>query len=218
MADQMIEYALYVALRQLRRFPAYAREQHAGRWSPQLARTRQDFRVGVLGLGALGTKVAIALAGFGFRVAGWSRTPHHLAGVATDHGAAGLDRVLAKSDLVVILLPLTDSTNRLLDHERLRALPVGACIANLSRGEVLDDDALLALIDAHHIDEAHLDVFAHEPLPDGHRYWSHPRVHVTPHIAALTDPLLAARQVADKIRCIEAGRPITGVVDFERQY
>jgi glyoxylate/hydroxypyruvate reductase A len=83
---------------------------------------------------------------------------------------------------------------------------------------VLDDEALLGLLDANHVDQAHLDVFEHEPLPAHHRYWSHPRVHVTPHIAALTDPLIAAREVADKIRRLEAGLPITGVVDFARQY
>jgi len=218
MADQMIEYALFVALRQLRRFPTYAREQQAGRWAPLPARARHDLRIGVLGLGALGEKVANALAGFGFPVTGWSRTPRHLADIETDHGMDGLDRVLASSDLVVILLPLTDSTRGILDHERLRQLPAGACIANISRGDVLDDEALLALLDANHIDEAHLDVFKHEPLPEQHRYWSHPRVHVTPHVAALTDPMSAAREVAEKIRRVEAGLPITGIVDFERQY
>jgi len=218
MADQMIEYALYVALRQLRRFPDYERDQRAAEWHPRPARTRRDLRIGVLGLGALGARVAHALADFGFQVTGWSRTAKDLAPLDTDHGPDGLDRVLANSDLAVILLPLTDATRGILDGERLRQLPAGACIANLSRGEVLDDDALLGLLDAHHIDEAHLDVFEREPLPEGHRYWTHPRVHVTPHIAALTDPLVAARQVADKIRRIEAGLPITGVVDFDRQY
>ena len=218
MADQMIEYALYVALRQLRRFPVYEREQQAARWAPQPARARNEFRIGVLGLGALGEKVARALAGFGFAVTGWSRTARNLTGLVTDHGSDGLDRVLGDSDLAVILLPLTDSTRGLLDIERLRRLPAGACIANLSRGEVLDDEAVLALLDANHLDEAHLDVFGHEPLPEGHRYWTHPRVHVTPHVAALTDPLIAARQVADKIRRLEAGLPVTGIVDFGRQY
>jgi glyoxylate/hydroxypyruvate reductase A len=218
MADQMIEYALYVALRQLRRFPAYGRDQQAGRWMPKPARARHEFRIGVLGLGALGEKVACALAGFGFAVTGWSRTPKDLDGLATEHGVEGLDRVLARSDLAIILLPLTDTTRGILDHERLRRLPTGACIANLSRGEVLREDALLALLDANHIDEAYLDVFEQEPLPERHPYWSHPRVRMTPHIAALTDPLLAAQQVADKIRRAEAGLPITGVVDPDRQY
>lgn len=218
MADQLVEYALYVALRRLRGFAAYELDQQAGRWSPLPARARHELRVGVLGLGALGEKVARALADFGFTVTGWSRTPKDIAGIATDHGPDGLDRVLARSELAVILLPLTDATRGILDTERLRMLPADASIANLSRGEVLDDAALLALLDANHIDEAHLDVFAQEPLPVDHPYWRHPRVHMTPHIAALTDPLVAAREVADKIRRLEAGLPITGIVDFERQY
>ncbi|MDG2517980.1 2-hydroxyacid dehydrogenase [Lysobacter soli] len=218
MADQLVEYALYVALRRLRGFAAYESDQQVQRWSPLPARARHELRVGVLGLGALGEKVARALADFGFTVTGWSRTPKNIAGIATEHGPDGLDRVLARSDLAVVLLPLTDATRGILDTERLRMLPAGASIANLSRGEVLDDAALLALLDADHIDEAHLDVFAQEPLPVDHPYWRHPRVHMTPHVAALTDPLVAAREVADKIRRLEAGLPITGVVNFERQY
>jgi glyoxylate/hydroxypyruvate reductase A len=218
MADQMIEYALYVALRKLRRFADYGRDQQAGRWMPLPARARHELRIGVLGLGALGEKVARALAGFGFAVTGWSRTPRNVAGLATDHGDEGLGRVLAQSDLAVILLPLTDSTRGMLNHARLQQLRVGASLANLSRGEVVNDAALLAALESQHIDEAHLDVFEQEPLPSGHPYWSHPRVHMTPHIAALTDPRVAAREVAEKIRRVEAGLAITGIVDFARQY
>lgn len=218
MASQMVEYALYVALRQFRRFPAYRHEQESQAWSPLPARTRADFRIGVLGLGALGGEVARALAAFGFTVSGWGRTQKAIDGVACGHGDEGLGRTLAGSELLLVFLPSTDATQRLLDARRLRQLPVGACIANLSRGEVLDEDALLALLDDGHIAEAHLDVFHQEPLPAGHPFWQHPRVRVTPHIAALTDPAIAAAQVARKIRQLEAGQPVTGVVDRRRQY
>lgn len=218
MADQMVEYALYVALRQLRHFDQYERDQDARVWAPKPARSRWDLAIGVLGLGALGGKVARALADFGFSVSGWSRTPRAFDGFASEHGVDGLDRVLARSHLLLILLPLTDSTRGLLGHERLRKLPAGACIANLSRGELLDDDALVALIDSGHVAQAYLDVFDPEPLPQVHPYWSHPRVRMTPHIGALTDPSIAAMQVAEKIRRLEKGQAITGVVDFERMY
>jgi glyoxylate/hydroxypyruvate reductase A len=218
MREQMIEYALYVALRQLRRFAAYERDQNAGTWQPRGARTRRQLRIGVLGAGALGGQVARALADFGFSVSVWSRTPKRLDGILSCHGDDGLDHVLANSDLILMFLPLTDATRGLVGHAQLQRLPHGASIANLSRGEVLDDDALLALLDSGHIDEAHLDVFAREPLPEDHPYWRHPRVRITPHVAALTDHRVAAEQVAAKIRQLESGQAITGVVDFERPY
>ena len=218
MAGQMVEYALYVALRQFRRFPAYGRDQATRTWSPQPARPRDDFRIGVLGLGTLGGEVARALAEFGFAVSAWSRTGKSIEGVACEHGDDGLARVLARSELLLVFLPLTDATQGLLDASRLRQLPAGACLANLSRGELIDEAALLELLDAGHVGEAHLDVFQQEPLPPGHPFWHHPRVRITPHVAALTDPAAAAAQVAAKIRRFEAGLPVTGLVDRGRQY
>lgn len=218
MAAQMVEYAMYVALRQFRRFPEYRRSQAGRSWAPQAARPRAGFRVGVLGLGVLGGEAARALADFGFSVTAWSRTPKSVAGVRCECGDEGLRRVLAGSELLLLFLPLTDATRGLIGRETLAWLPEGACIANLSRGELVDENALLAAIDGGRLGEAHLDVFHNEPLPPDHAFWTHPRIHVTPHIAALTDPAIAAEQVAQKIRRLEAGLPVTGVVDRLRQY
>jgi glyoxylate/hydroxypyruvate reductase A len=218
MAAQMVEYALCVSLRHFRRFPDYRRAQAELHWAPQPLRQRSDFRVGILGLGVLGGAVAGALAGFGFRVSGWSRTARSMPGVHCEHGPAGLEAVLAHSQLLMLFLPLTHETEGLLGRDRLARLPAGAVVANLSRGEVLDDDALLEALDAGRIAEAHLDVFRHEPLPPGHRYWRHPRVRMTPHVAALTPYAVACRQVADKIRRMQAGDPVSGVVDRLRGY
>ncbi|QWP75363.1 glyoxylate/hydroxypyruvate reductase A [Lysobacter sp. K5869] len=218
MAPQMIEYALYVALRRLRRFGDYERSQAQASWSPRPARPRGDLRIGVLGLGVLGGEVARALAQFGFRVSGWSRTPKSIQHVACESGDAGLTRMLAHSEVLLVFLPSTPATQGLIGRDFLRMLPAGACIANLSRGEILDEAALLAALDDGRIDEAHLDVFAHEPLPPAHPLWRHARVRVTPHIAALTDPVIAAEQVVGKIRRLQAGLPITGVVDRRQRY
>ena len=218
MAAQMIEYALYVALRQFRRFPEYETAQAEGRWAPRSYRSRADFPIGVLGLGVLGGAVARALADFGFSVSGWSRTVKAIDNVLCEHGSAGFDAVLGRSELLLVFLPLTGDTEGLLDGERLARLPEGAALANLSRGELVDDSALLDALDAGHIAEAHLDVFEREPLPPDHRYWSHPHVHMTPHIAALTPVAAACAQVAEKIRRLEAGESISGVVDRVRGY
>lgn len=218
MSAQMIEYAMYVALRRFRRFAEYANAQAEGRWAPRSYRMREDFSIGVLGLGVLGATVAKALADFGFAVSGWSRTSKSIDRVECLHGSSGLDAVLARSELLLVLLPLTGDTEGLLDRERLAALPEGAALANLSRGELLDDEAVLEALDAGRLSEAYLDVFEREPLPRDHRYWKHPRVHVTPHIAALTPHAIACEQVAQKIRQWESGAQVSGIVDRQRGY
>ncbi|MDQ3206961.1 MAG: glyoxylate/hydroxypyruvate reductase A [Pseudomonadota bacterium] len=218
MAAQMEEFALYVALRELRRFGRYEQAQAGAQWKPKRARARGEFRVGVLGLGVLGGAVACALAEFGFDVSGWSRSAKQIGGVRCEHGAPGLDAVLASSELLMLFLPVTGETDGLLDRERLSRLPRGAAVANLSRGELMVDEDLIALLDSGHLSTAYLDVFRREPLPAGHPFWSHPSIRVTPHIAALTDIGLASAQIAGKIRTLEAGGAISGVVDRRRGY
>ena len=218
MAAQMIEYALYVALRELRRFPDCERDQSQARWSPQPARSRGELVIGVLGLGVLGGAVAQALAEFGFAVSGWSRSGKSVPGVHGEHGVQGLDAVLAGSNVLMLFLPLTGATEGLLDRARLAQLPKGAALVNLSRGQLLDEDALLEALDSGHVGAAYLDVFRQEPLPSDHPFWRHPRVRITPHVAALTDTRLACVQVADKIRRLEAAEPVSGVVDRLRGY
>jgi glyoxylate/hydroxypyruvate reductase A len=218
MAAQMIEYALHVSLRHFRRFRDYEQAQAQLRWAPQALRLRSDFQVGILGLGVLGGAVARAMADFGFSVSGWSRTARSVPGVCCEHGPGGLAAVLARSELLMLLLPLTSETEGLLNRARLAQLPTGAAVVNLSRGEVVDDDALLEALDAGRITEAHLDVFRQEPLAPEHPYWQHPRVRLTPHVAALTPHAIACKQVAEKIRCLQAGKPVSGVVDRLRGY
>ncbi|TCP41475.1 2-hydroxyacid dehydrogenase [Rhodovulum marinum] len=182
---------------------------------PPLARDRT---VAVLGLGALGRACAQALAGLRFRVSGWSRTPRAIEGIACDHGADGLRRVLERAEIVVLLLPLTAETESLMDAERLGWLPEGAVLINPGRGALIDDAALIAALDAGRLGHATLDVFRTEPLPADHPFWAHPRVTVTPHIASETRPDSAARVIAENIRRGEAGAPFLFLVDRSRGY
>ena len=218
MAAQMVELALYIALREFRGLRAYRDDQAREAWNPRPARRRADFRIGVLGLGVLGGEVARALADFGFDVTGWSRTPRDIPGVRCISGPDALDTVLARSELVLLFLPATPDTDRLLDRARLALLPNGAALANLSRGELVDEAALLEALDTGRIGAAYLDVFRREPLPGGHPFWRHPRVEITPHVAALTDVGIACAQVAAKIRQLETGKAISGVVERARGY
>jgi glyoxylate/hydroxypyruvate reductase A len=177
---------------------------------PPLARDRQ---VGILGLGALGTACARALAALNFRVTGWSRRPRDIPGIACRSGEDGLAEVLAASGILVLLLPLTPATENTLDARRLALLPGGAVIVNPGRGPLIDDEALLAALDTGAVGHATLDVFREEPLPPAHPFWAHPRVTVTPHIASETRPRSAARVVAENIRRGEAGAPFLHLVD-----
>lgn len=182
---------------------------------PPLARER---RVGVLGLGALGTACARALAQHGFRVSGWSRSAKELPGITCRHGPDGLAELLSEAEILVLLIPHTADTERLIDAERLALMPNGAVLINAARGPLIDHDALLAALDAGRLRHATMDVFDEEPLPAGHPYWRHPRVTVTPHIASVTRPETAAEALVAQIARAERGEPLKHVVDRERGY
>ncbi|NNU79899.1 glyoxylate/hydroxypyruvate reductase A [Halovulum dunhuangense] len=174
--------------------------------------------VGILGLGALGAAAGQALAGLGFPVTGWSRTPKSAAQIDCRHGADGLAETLRRAQIMVLLLPLTEDTRGLLNAERLALLPEGAVVINPGRGPLIVDADLLDALDRGRIGHATLDVFATEPLPPEHPYWAHPRVTVTPHIASATRPQTAAEAIAENIARGEAGRPFLHLVDRARGY
>ncbi|KFI26770.1 glyoxylate/hydroxypyruvate reductase A [Haematobacter massiliensis] len=184
-----------------------------GRWRRIVPPLAAERTVVILGLGELGQAVAGALGALGFRPLGWSRRPHDVPGVETHSGAEGLSHVLSQAEILVTLLPLTPETDGLLNAARLALLPKGASIINPGRGPLIMDEALLEALDAGHVSRAVLDVFREEPLPPGHSFWAHPKVFVTPHIAAATRPATASRVAAENIRRGEAGEPLLHLVD-----
>lgn len=187
-------------------------------WSEPIPPLARDRKVGVLGLGELGGDAARVLAGLRFDVAGWSRTPKDIPGVACHVGAEGLAAVLGRSEILVCLLPSTAATDGLLDAAALARLPVGARLINAGRGELIDDAALLAALDSGRLAHATLDVFRVEPLPADHPFRRHPRVTVTPHVASATRPETAAPEIVAQIRRAEAGEALRHVVDRARGY
>jgi glyoxylate/hydroxypyruvate reductase len=178
--------------------------------SPPLAAERP---VTILGIGALGAACGQALAGLGFPVTGWSRSPKDVPHLRCLHGEDGLQEALTAAQIVVLLLPQTAQTQNILNGPRLALLAKGACVINPGRGPLIDDAALLAALDTGQITHATLDVFRREPLPADHPFWAHPRVTVTPHIAATTRPETAAKIIAENVRRGEAGLPFINVVD-----
>ena len=182
---------------------------------PPLARERQ---VAFLGLGALGQACAQAAVALNFKVSGWSRTEKQVAGVECYHGDEGLQAILGTAEIAVLLLPNTPSTRDILNAQTLAQLPKGAVIINPGRGALIDEDALLVALDSGHIAHATLDVFKSEPLPPSHPFWPHPRVTVTPHIAATTRPETCAPVIAENIRRGETGLPFLHTVNRQQGY
>jgi len=172
----------------------------------------------ILGLGELGCAVARMLLGLGFQVGGWSRSPKSVEGVKSFHGTNGLQPALKTADILVLLLPDTADTENTLNAETLAVLPRGAFIINPGRGPLIDDDALLSALETGQVAHATLDVFRQEPLPRDHPYWAHPKVTVTPHIAAATRAVTASNEIAKSIQRSETGTPLLNLVDRKLGY
>ena len=236
MAVQMAEYVCQAVIRHFRELDVSEAEMAAGQWAFRKPRQRADFAVGVLGLGVLGTRVAQALRMFEFPVNGWSRTAKSSQPVtppATQSGTGALDGVrffagdaqlpefLAASRVLVNLLPLTAQTENILNRSTLSQLQPGGYVINVARGAHLVEADLLALLDSGHLAGATLDVFRTEPLPEGHPFWHHPRLTLTPHTSARTLRDDSIAQIVSKIRALAAGQPVSslaGVVDHGLGY
>ena len=218
MAGPMAHYALAVVLRYAYRFDEYARHQAAREWAPRRPRAPGEVEVGVLGLGAIGAVVARTLADHGFRVRGYARSRHELRGVRSYAGGSELPAFLTGLHVLINVLPLTADTAGILRREHLERLAAGAHLVNLARGEHLNEHDLLVLLDAGQLSGATIDVFDREPLPAEHPFWTHPGITVTPHVSGVTLLEDSVRQVAHKIRSLERGEPVSGVVDWTRGY
>ncbi|BAO33449.1 MULTISPECIES: glyoxylate/hydroxypyruvate reductase GhrA [Serratia] len=218
MAQQMQEYALSYVLRYFRRFDEYQALQQRQEWQPLDPHSLDDFTIGILGAGVLGQSVARKLTEFGFSVRCWSRSAKQIDGVQSFAGEAQRAAFLDGVKLLINLLPNTPETVGILNRELFAQLSSGAYLINIARGAHLVEADLLAALEQGQLAAATLDVFAREPLPQDHPFWRHPRVTITPHIAAITLPQQAMDQIAANIRALEAGHAPAGVVDRQRGY
>lgn len=218
MAVQMAEYVCQAVIRHFRELDAIESAMRQGQWRVKKPRLRQDYPVGVLGLGVLGQRVARALTTFEFPVLGFSRTPKHIAGVTCLHGDAQWGEFLRGTRILVNLLPLTKDTRGILSRETLGCLQSGAYLINVARGAHLVDQDLVALIQCGHLAGATLDVFHEEPLPPGHVFWREPRITMTPHTSARTLREDTIAQIASKLGAVLRGEKISGEVNVARGY
>ncbi len=219
LTDAMSEYVVLQVLRLHRRDLDYRTQQQAGIWRELPQPNAGERPVGILGFGEIGQDAARKLKALGFPVSGWGRGEKTVEGFATFAGAAGLPRLLAQSEILVCLLPLTSETQGILNARTFAALPKGAGLVNAGRGAHLVEEDLIPALDSGQLSAAALDVFREEPLPQGHPFWQHPRILVTPHIAGTTNPVdrrpdrprhhppLRSRPPAP-----QPGRPVTGVL------
>lgn len=218
MAPQMAEYVIHHLSWLTRGMDTYAGQQGAAQWAPLPAIRYTDWPVGVMGMGKLGAHVARAVAALGYPVAGWARSPRNVESVDVFAGEAQMNDFLSRTRVLVNLLPLTPQTTGIINADLLERLQPNAVIINIARGGHVVDADLLAALDSGKVHAAVLDVFNQEPLPAKHPYWSHPRVRVTPHVAAATLEEDAAAQIRDRLLRMERGELVTGVVQRDAGY
>jgi glyoxylate/hydroxypyruvate reductase len=218
---RMTEYVVLHVLMHHRRQRLYDAQQRERMWREHEQAPANTVAVGVMGLGVLGRAAAVALARLGFRVAGWSRTAKTLPDIETFHGEDGLAAFLRRTEILVCLLPATPATQGMLDLKLIRKLKragAGAYLINAARGALQVDADILAAVEEGSLAGATLDVFANEPLPAASPLWRHPKVTITPHNAAASDPRALVANVLRQIERFEQGLPLEHVVDRARGY
>ncbi|MGB0505778.1 MAG: 2-hydroxyacid dehydrogenase [Pikeienuella sp.] len=213
MTEAMSEYICGHVMRHHLGLDQHIHDSARAVWNPVPPPIARERRVGVMGLGALGSDAAKMLVKLNFDVAGWSQSQKDIEGVKCLCGAGGLRQLIERSEILITILPLTDATRHVLNAESLFWAPKGAVIINPGRGPLINDDALLAALAVGHIGHATLDVFDIEPLPTDHPYWRNPNVTVTPHLAAETRTNGAARFAVEQIGRLQRGEPLLHVVD-----
>lgn len=223
LTTHMVEYVVWRVMDHHRQGMAYRAQQAGTVWEEKSQVTADQISVGIMGLGQLGQAAAKALLSLGFKVNGWTRRPRDVAQVACFHGDDGLQEFLTASDILVALLPHTPATEGIIDYQLLRGLrrdnPLGgAVLINGGRGKLQKEADILRALEDGTLKEASLDVFEEEPLPATSPLWSHPRVFITPHAAASSDPEHLAPLMLEQIRRFERGEELENVVDRQAGY
>ncbi|TBU73189.1 glyoxylate/hydroxypyruvate reductase A [Pseudomonas daroniae] len=212
------EYLCFAVMALHRQIPLYLDQQKQQQWQAHALLPAAQRRIGIMGLGNLGSAALDSLRPFGFPLSGWSRSPKQLEGVQSYHGIQQLPEFLAQCDILVCLLPLTSETQGILNAQTFAALPRGAQLINLGRGAHLQEDHLLAALDSGQLAHAIIDVLDSEPPEHSHAFWQHPRIWLTPHIGAMTSPHSAFAVLLANLRRHQRGEPMLGLVDRSAHY
>lgn len=218
LTSRMTEWVTLQVLTHFRQQAAYARQQKERRWHELRQPAAGELRVGIMGLGVLGSDAASVLVRLGFQVAGWSRRPSNVAGVQSFHGQDQLNAFLGRTDILVSLLPLTPETRGILAMPLFRKLArdgkLGSpVLINAGRGALHVEMDIIEALDAGVLGAASLDVFETEPLAVSSPLWDRRDVFITPHCAAWSAPETLARHILKDIAAFEGGAPLPNVVD-----
>jgi glyoxylate/hydroxypyruvate reductase A len=217
--EGMAEFVVMSVLMLHRSMPELLNAQKQKKWARIFAPAASSIKVGIMGYGALGQKCAEALKPLGYQINSWSKSrKDEEKGVKHYTGMDDLDNFLTNTNIVIGLLPNTADTTNLLNEERLSKLPKRASVVNAGRGNLIKIDDLITLLDNNHLSAAILDVFNEEPVPKLHPAWEHPKIILTPHIAAVTRPKTAAEYVVRNIKNMNNGRPLENVLNIQRGY
>ncbi len=217
--EGMAEYVLMTVLMHHRQMPVILDQMKKAEWKRVYSKPASAMRVGIMGYGALGQHAAAALKPLGYDIGAWSNSPKADEDAVTHFtGAEAFERFLARSDILVGMLPDTEATKGLLNADTLTLLPKGASVINAGRGSLIDIDALMEALDRGHLSAATLDVVPDEPLVKDHPLWSHKKVIITPHIAAITRTDTAANYILENIKHIEDGQQVTNVLNRKIGY
>jgi len=218
LAIDMSEHVIAVIFSYLKNLNSYKIAQTKAIWKPMPYRRISDFKVGILGLGALGSILAADLVRFGFRTQGWSTSQKSIEGVVTFGGKDQLAEFLATTEILVCLLPLTNETEGILNTALFQQLPEGAHVINVARGGHLIDADLIEMIDNGHLSGASLDVYHQEPLSSEHPFWRHDKIHMTPHYASVSDTDSVVPQIIENYRLMKKGTPLLNQVSPSKGY
>lgn len=218
LAVDMAEFVLALTMGHLRNLNLHKQKEPNAEWAPKAYLRIADVKVGIMGMGKLGTTVAKKLVGTGFQVHGWARSQKDLSNIKVYTGEAELDQFLSQSRILICLLPLTPETENILDQQLFEKLPKDAFLINVARGKHLVEEDLLAMVDNGHLSGAALDVFRNEPLPEEHPFWKHPQIQVTPHIASVTKPTSVVHQVLENYRRMKEGEELLNQVERKKGY
>lgn len=218
LVKDMAEFLLLSVLFYFRQFDLYQQAQSEGKWMPMPPLEKKDLPVGIMGMGQLGATAADSLKTSGFSVAGWKRTPASDGTIDLYIGDGQLQAFLARTRILICLLPLTDQTRDILNRDCFDRLPKGALLINAARGGHLNEKDLIDALDQGQLSGAILDVFKTEPLPAGHPFWSHPKIRITPHVSSQTKPSSVAPQVLENLRRLRQGLPLLNPVSLDNGY
>lgn len=218
LASDMSEFVIGAIMAHLKNFNIYKAEQLRNQWNPKPYKRINQVRVGIMGMGELGTTLAIDLMAMGFRVSGWANSKKDQKGMSTFAGEDELPGFLSETDILVCLLPLTKDTKGILNARLFKKLPQGAYVINVARGGHLNDDELLEMLNNGHLSGAFLDVFHKEPLENSHPFWQHPKIDMTPHIASVSDIDSVVPQLLENYTRLLEGKPLINIVSRDRGY